>query len=584
MYDSQAKSIGDLLSNNQRARIIVPRFQRGYSWERRHVTAFWRDIRKFKIDTAKRDGPEKYFLGPIVIREDSKEAIYLLDGQQRLATTTILLSTIRNFARALKTQASADFARDIQREMIEKTDGVFALELGELDGLYFEQTIQKDPPEPPNAKLRSHRAIDSARRLLEESLRTETASLDPTSSLKYLKELSQVLRSDLIMASIPVKSERDAFQIFETLNDRGLRLSVPDLLLNYLMGAASNDEERKQIRGFWNEMITEMGQRDMNRFLRHLWISRFGDLKSQDLFSALKSKIESSSISAVDFASSCADECESYVALLDAAEDSFKETARPLKALVRQLNFQAALPLLLSTYKFLPLQDFDKLIRLLLVFVTRYSVVSKLDPSGAETVMFELAMQARQQLVDADAKKKSTAGADAFVLESSDVKDTLTFLKTELRKEAPTDDAVRLAGEELLLENDEAKYLLARLASFLQTNTKEVTIDEANLEHIFPQRAKEVDWGGKDKLQELEPYIWHLGNLTILGTRLNRTAGNKAYAVKRQHYEQKSELKMAQDVAALYQSWGINEIRDRAKSHLAPKLPSVWDFDNTSRA
>ncbi len=583
MYDSQAKSIGDLLSNNQRARIIVPRFQRGYSWEKKHVTAFWKDLRAFKIETAKKDGPEKYFLGPIVIREESKEAIYLLDGQQRLATTTILFAVVRNSARALKTQASADFARDIQREIIEKTEGVYAIELGELDKLYFEQTIQKDPSETISAKLRSHKAIESARKLLEEFLRTETAGLDPPSSLKYLKELSQVLRSDLIMASIPVKSERDAFQIFETLNDRGLRLSVPDLLLNYLMGAASTDEERKQIRAFWNEMVNEMGQRDMGRFLRHLWVSRFGDLKSQDLFSALKAKIESSSVSAIDFASSCADECESYVALLDASEESFKETARPLKALTRQLNFQVALPLLLSTYRYLPLQDFDKLVRLLLVFVTRYAVVSKLDPSGAETVMFALAVETRRKLEEATLKKKIDTGASTVALESGDVKETLSFLKIELRKEAPTNDAVKLAGEDLFLENDEAKYLLGRLAAFLQTNTKEVTVDEANLEHIFPQRAKEADWGGKDKLQDLEPYIWHIGNLTILGTRLNRAAGNKPYSVKRQHYEQKSELKMAQDVASNYKSWGVQEIKDRAKKHLAPTIPTVWDFDNPSR-
>lgn len=583
MYDSQAKSIGDLLSNNQRARIIVPRFQRGYSWEKKHVTAFWKDLRSFKNESAKKGGPEKYFLGPIVIREESKESIFLLDGQQRLATTTILLAAIRNSARALKTHASTDFARDIQREIIEKTGGVPALQLGELDKSYFEQTIQKDPPDAPTAKLRSHRAIDSARKLLGEFLRTETAGLDTPSSLKYLNELSQVLRSDLIMASIPVKSERDAFQIFETLNDRGLRLSVPDLLLNYLMGAASTDDERKHIRDFWNEMINEMGQRDMNRFLRHLWISKFGDLKSQDLFSALKEKIESASITAVDFASSCADECDYYVALLDASDDSFKNTARPLRALVRQLNFQVALPLLLSTYRYLPLQDLDSLIRLLLVFVIRYSVVSKLDPSGAETVMFKLAMDARQMLFDAVAKKKCETAADTVDLDSADVKATLGFLKTELRKEAPTDDAIRLAGEELLLENDEAKYLLARLAAFLQTDTKEVTIDEANLEHIFPQRAKEADWGGKDKLQELEPYVWHIGNLTILGSRLNRTAGNKAYSVKRQHYETKSELRMARDVADKYESWGVEQIKDRAKKHLAPHITSVWNFDNLSR-
>ncbi|MGI4755285.1 MAG: HNH endonuclease family protein [Janthinobacterium lividum] len=314
------------------------------------------------------------------------------------------------------------------------------------------------------------------------------------------------------------------------------------------MGAASIDAERSQIREFWNEMVQEMGQRDMDRFLRHLWVSRFGDLKSQDLFSALKTNIENNSISAVEFARSCADECDSYVSLLDASADTFKETARPLKSLVRQLNFQVALPLLLSAHKYLPLQDLDALIRLLLVFVTRQSVVSNQDPSEAESLMFSLAMEVRGSLVSAlEEKRKNHARSEGIVLDSGDVKQTLTFVKSMLRNAAPTDEVVKGNGADLVLGNDEAKYVLGRLAAFLQTDTKELTIDEANLEHIFPQRAKEPEWS-KEQSEQLEPYIWHLGNLTILGTRLNRTAGNKSFETKRKHYQQKSELKMAQDV------------------------------------
>ncbi len=50
------------------------------------------------------------------------------------------------------------------------------------------------------------------------------------------------------MACIPITSGERAFQMFETLNDRGLRLSVPDLLLNYLMKEAKA-MERLQIEG-----------------------------------------------------------------------------------------------------------------------------------------------------------------------------------------------------------------------------------------------------------------------------------------------------------------------------------------------
>ena len=129
-FNSQSKNIGELLGGNERARIVVPKFQRGYSWEKRHVEAFWTDIRTFQKESSVKGGPDKYFLGPIVLQQESKETIHLLDGQQRPATATILFTAIRDVARELKIQAATDFARDVQREMIEKSASTgYSLEL-----------------------------------------------------------------------------------------------------------------------------------------------------------------------------------------------------------------------------------------------------------------------------------------------------------------------------------------------------------------------------------------------------------------------------------------------------------------------
>ncbi len=292
-FNSQSKNIGELLGGNERARIVVPQFQRGYSWEKKHVEAFWTDVVNFQKESKVKDGPDKYFLGPIVLRQESKELIDLLDGQQRLATATILFAAIRDAARELKIQAAADFARDVHRELIEKSSSSgFSLVLGEMDKLYFAETVQADPPASKKPTLRSHRNIQNVKTVLGDSVRKLLASLDPTKALALLKDLYQAVRSDLVMACIPVASERDAFRIFETLNDRGLRLSVPDLLLNYLMRVAGNGTQRRQIRDYWNEMLEQLGRRDINRFLRHMWVSKYGDLKSKDLFTALKGEIE----------------------------------------------------------------------------------------------------------------------------------------------------------------------------------------------------------------------------------------------------------------------------------------------------
>jgi hypothetical protein len=58
------------------------------------------------------------------------------------------------------------------------------------------------------------------------------------------------------------------------------------------MRVAIPKTDRTQIRQLWNEMLERMGKRDITRFLRHLWVSKYGDLKDQDLFSALRKHID----------------------------------------------------------------------------------------------------------------------------------------------------------------------------------------------------------------------------------------------------------------------------------------------------
>ena len=561
-FNSQSKNIGELLGGNERAQVVVPQFQRGYSWEKKHVEAFWTDITIFQKESKVKDGPDKYFLGPIVLMQETKDVIHLLDGQQRLATATILFTAIRDASRNLQIQAAADFARDVQRELVEKSSSNgYSLVMGETDKLYFAETIQTDPPTNKKAALRSHRNIQKAKAVLAGSVAKAIASLDPASALTALRDLYQIVRSDLVMACIPVASERDAFRIFETLNDRGLRLSVPDLLLNYLMRVAKDDPERRMIRGLWNEMLEQLGRRDINKFLRHMWVSKYGDLKSKDLFTALKADIESKKVESLEFTRSCAQECESYVHILDLNEDHLGKATPFVRILIRQLDVQSALPMLLSGYQSFDLPGFERVVRWMLVFVVRYAVVVRLDSAGMETVFFTLAQEIRAKMTGPNETKK-----------------VLGTIKDVLTRNAPSDEQVRAAVAELILDNDEAKYLLSRLANNMQTNTKEVKIDEANLEHIFPKNpAKE--WKDVDKF---EPFLWHIGNLTMLGERLNRDAANKEFALKAQHYRKNSELEMAKDVANNYAEWTPDTIVARAK-RLASDVIQVFDFSNPSR-
>lgn len=106
-FKADSKSLNELFAGIDKPSLFVPPFQRGYSWDKKHVLALWTDLMEFEKE--KSAGlATKYFLGPIVVL-DRDGAIEVLDGQQRLATATILFSVIRDAAHEIGTQESIAF-------------------------------------------------------------------------------------------------------------------------------------------------------------------------------------------------------------------------------------------------------------------------------------------------------------------------------------------------------------------------------------------------------------------------------------------------------------------------------------------
>lgn len=572
-FNATKESIGGLLSMTKRDRVIVPPFQRGYMWKEKNIKQFWQDITRFQKKRPLKGEPDEYFLGPIVTLSGDKgeDIIWLLDGQQRLATATILFSVIRDLATEGGTEAGKILAHEIQSQFIKKSSSQYCLQLGETDAVYFRETIQMDSPTSRKPILRTHHNIKKARTLLVEYVRKHVGDTNTPGALALLRELRQTLMSDLVMAKIPVGSESDAFQIFETLNARGLGLQVPDLLLNYLMREAPVGD-RKEIREFWTEMLNNLKRFDINRFLRHLWVSRYGDLKDKDLFIALKDEIgKTVELSSKDFARSCADECATYVQLLTVDEDSFdKDTALALKGLIRELDVQAALPLLLAAKTFLQPKDFESVVRNVLVFYVQYAVIANRDRDDMADLLYSLAKGVRKTISDPTDKVAS--------------KNYAKQIKETLASNAPTLAELELKLGDLIFEEDaNAKYMLNRLANYIQSPTKEIAMAETNLEHIYPQNPAAGEWGGEAGQAILNPLLWHLGNLTIYGKRLNSTDQNKEYAAfKKNSYATKTDVVMTKEIAATYNDWNEASIKNRGQ-RLAKKVIEIWRFDNPSR-
>jgi hypothetical protein len=551
-------SIGELLGEYERRNIHLPEFQRPYSWEKAQVATFWGDLKAFRQIYDSSPVDSSYFLGPIVVIE-SKTDITLLDGQQRLATATILLSVLRNIARDVNSSSQFNeldyFARDIQRELIEKKDTSplrHSLTLSDLDEPFFMQVIKSDPPASTKATLRSHQLMRGAYEFFTKEITQYIANMPPENQLKNLKSLKDALTKGMSLVAIAVDDEEDAYNIFETLNDRGLRLSVPDLVVNLLLRTCPK-EERPTVRQTWNSMLQLMGRRDVSRFLRHLWLSQFGDLKAKGLFSEIKEHLVSSKTSSIAFAQACLEACEDYLKLVELDKSLPKDASKDLEGLIRYLNVQNSLPLLLSAYRCLNESDFTKLVKITMSLYIRHTLIGNQNPLELETAIYDAARE-----IHAQTKSKVSSSK------------ALNAAKAKISKLNPADVLVEQKFEELLLSKSEAAWFMTQLANARQSSTKEVGMDKANLEHIFPQNAG-AEWPNR---VALEPFVWHVGNLTILGKRINAKAQNKSFQDKCKDHYSKSEIIMTKDLLA-ESVWDESTVRKRAKQ-LAKAAVQIW--------
>jgi uncharacterized protein with ParB-like and HNH nuclease domain len=315
-YDAGRQTIGTLLSTTS-PRIEVPDWQRSYSWTTEEIEEFWRDLRAFDGrypgDTIMN---EEYFLGSIVLVTGGSTNL-LLDGQQRLATATILLSALRDARRRYKSDAATRLQAKYISELDDATNKTtYVLTLNVYDRDFFRSEIQdepQDPPVKPPTTLKSHGLIRKARQYYVDRVAEASEQVGGgESAFKWNLRVSRVLCDHMSVVAVTSTDDDNAAEVFETLNDRGIGLSTPDLLRNLLMRRAPDEDARGRIVAAWETVLGINEEVSVEEFLRHYWVSHRGDVKARKLYreikgTILKEDIESLSLSR-DLAETARDE------------------------------------------------------------------------------------------------------------------------------------------------------------------------------------------------------------------------------------------------------------------------------------
>ena len=238
-----------------RWQLAVPLNQRRYAWDDEYVEQLFTDLTK-AFDTHK----PIYFLGTIVLTEGYKSVREVADGQQRLATVTILLAAIRDFLLELDDRQGAD---QYQIDYLIKYDppsGQFKprLRLNVEDDQFFFNTVLL-PPDKREANIKSgfksNDRVHAAAAKARQHVRNITAALPLKDKPSKLYEWIDFLHHKALIVAITVPSHiSDSFRMFETLNARGLQASQVDILKNFLFGKAPG--EIGQLHPKWVAMLS----------------------------------------------------------------------------------------------------------------------------------------------------------------------------------------------------------------------------------------------------------------------------------------------------------------------------------------
>ena len=78
----------------------------------------------------------------------------------------------------------------------------------------------------------------------------------------------------MIFTKIVVQDELNAYKVFETLNARGVQLSTPDLLKNYIFSVVTknhdvSDEELNELDESWSDIVSQLGESNFTDFIRY---------------------------------------------------------------------------------------------------------------------------------------------------------------------------------------------------------------------------------------------------------------------------------------------------------------------------
>lgn len=552
----------------QRYDLVVPTNQRSYAWHEGHVRQLFQDIGK-----AIAKPHEPYFLGTVVLTHGSEGRLEVADGQQRLATTAILIAALRDLLAeggANEKKSAEHYTREfLMHWNVREQESRPKLTLNKNDARFFTETVQK-PPSERTADPKAIRGTASNDRLVaayeiaREFVQGIGATLAKRDHYQRLYDWVEFLSKRVIVIAIIAPTNTDAYRMFETLNDRGLRASQADILKNYLFSEAADSTAEAEPK--WSSMISVIesvareGREDelVIDFLRHFWITRNGPTVERELAASIKDNVAGRA-QAVDLIHSIDLRATDYTALLTPLEhprlQDYGPTPRAyIYTITNVLGIEQIRPLLLAILEHFTVAEARLALPSLVSWSVRFLVAGGGGGGRLDTQYGSLAKAIHDQHIK-----------------------TAANLRRKMDGVAPNDARFAEAFEAHQSTKQKlARYYLASL-EHAKIGTKHPAVAYVedpelrfNLEHVLPKTPTSA-W--KTTQDIVDQYGNRLGNMLLLPAATNVQAANLPFDKKREIYRS-DPRQLTQEVADCLM-WGPAEIVARQK-RLAKLAIATW--------
>lgn len=581
MFEVEKKKIKTLF--NETKSFVIPDFQRGFSWGVEEVEEFFEDLNNESL----------FFIGSFILKmtsESKNEKVEIIDGQQRTVTLALFYAALSYYLdKTIDKEDSEDakiVAHELRKSIAEVDPGrprniskaKIDFKNAETNKLFAQIISEKNINNLPSNTDLSRKVKKVFSNILD--LIEEETNLD-YQKLITLKE--RIENTEVIIISI--QKDELAYQIFETVNARGVDLTVAELLKNHLFKTISDHETLKKR---WLEITdnlkqTQAKQLDLPTGLRFYWISNFEHTTKRRLYRSIKDAIKEGKIKENDLLDQIYDFSVDLYRVYDQDPNAWSKLFGGSSAERRQSGRwffykSDATRVFYKSIQYLPV--FTSLLKQKKIFdITSSSFKRLLHVIESINFIYLEVLNLPGNVLE---KKYSEYSRK---ISKSKNKEEITKniaklhdeLKSLIDKQKNSKEEICKYILNLRFTNKRDKgiimFILSRI-EYLKCDFG-VTINSSNvsLEHIYSQS----DIGSDQKINEETAHS--IGNLTLMefsGPNGNGSLNNKPFEEKKSAYKE-SSYSLTRDICN-YKKWTAKSIDERGKK-IVDMVWRIWGPD-----